>query len=252
MYPTLHKVRLFFIASLLMSVCLLPGSAVNAQSQNIADYVADKIDDFSLTMRVGQYDEREGSKISKDFGSIYKLKGDVKMRYKEENRVRFDGNIGTATYTFIVNNTKQIVRSSIGLKDVRDIGTAPGKRKTLLDVGFLSRGYLAYTEAEFKRMQEVKGINCALFRVSYRDKSQDTSHRLVWIDPKTKITVKKEEYSQQGKLNATYYYLDPKEVSQGIWFPTKVEAWNKQDKKAGDLLYREIKLNVGVEDSIFN
>lgn len=219
-------------------------------SQNIHDYVADKLDDFTATMRVDHYDEHEGEKINKDFGYIYKLKGDVTIRYKEENRMRLDAQVGASKLTLIVNNTTQYVRAA-GLKDTRELGNTPGKRKTLLDAGFISNGYLAYTEAEFKRAQEVKGILCAVFRISYKDKKLDTSHRLVWIDPKTKIVVKREEYSQMGKLNGTFWFLDPKEVKPGIWFPTRLEAWNRDNKEAGVTIYRDVKVNQGLEESVF-
>ena len=131
------------------------------------------------------------------------------------------------------------------------MGQKRRKKKTLLDVGFVSAGYLSYCEGEFKRMQEVKGINCALFRLSYKDKELDTSHRLVWIDPKTKIVIKREEYSQVGKLNATFWYLEPKEVAPGVWFPTRLEAYNRDNQQAGILNYRNVVVNSGLDDSVF-
>jgi outer membrane lipoprotein-sorting protein len=219
-------------------------------SQNIHDYVPDKLDDFTATMRVDHYDENAGEKIHKDFGYIYKLKGDVKVRYKEENKMRLDAQIGASNLTLIVNNTKQYVRA-LGLKTTNDLGNTPGKRKTLLDAGFISNGYLSIADAEFKRTQDVKGIECALFRISYKDKALDTSYRLLWIDPKTKVVVKREEHSQQGKINATYYYLQPTEVAPGIWFPTRIEAYNRDNQQAGVTLYRDVHVNQGIDESVF-
>jgi outer membrane lipoprotein-sorting protein len=218
-------------------------------SHDIHDYVADKLDDFTATMRVDHYDERAGAKIHKDFGYIYKLRGDVKLRYKEQNMMRLDAQVGASNLTLIVNNSTQYV-SALGAKTKMDLGNTPGKRKTLLDAGFISNGYLSIADGEFKRMQEVKGINCALFRVSYKDKI-DTSHRLLWIDPKTRVVIKREEYSQQGKLNATYYYLEPKEVAPGIWFPTRIEAYNRDNQQAGVTVYRNVHVNQGLDDSVF-
>ena len=219
-------------------------------SQNIRDYVPTKLDDFTATMRVDHYDERAGEKIHKDFGYVYKLRGDIKVRYKEENKIRLDANIGASNLTMIVNNTTQYF-SGAGLKTTVNLGTTPGKKKTLLDAGFISEGYLTTAEAEFKRTQEVKGVLCALFRVSYKDKGLDTSHRLIWIDPKTKIIIKREEYSQQGKLNGTFWYLQPKEVAPGIWFPTRLEAYNRDNQQAGVTIYRNVQVNQGLDDSVF-
>src|SRR5262249_23535201 len=107
------------------------------------------------------------------------------------------------------------------------------------------------TQTEFKRVQAIDGVPCAVFRISYLDQKLDTSHRLVWIDPKTKIVLKREESTQQGKLNATFYYKNPKEVAPGIWFPSSIVAYNNENKRAGETLYRDVKVNSGLDDSLF-
>ena len=225
-------------------------SAAPRLSSNIQDYVPTKLEDFTATMRVVSFNEREGSKINKDFGYIYKIKGDIQVRYKEENKLRIDGNLGATKATMINSGSRQIVRLG-GIKDNRDLGPSPGKRKTLLDVGLVSAGYLGYTQAEFKGNRPVDGVMCAVFNVSYRNKNLDTSHRIVWIDPKTKITVKREEYTQEGKLNATFLYKKPVQVAPGIWFPSVIEAYNSEGGKAGVTSYGNVKVNSGLGDDVF-
>ena len=223
-----------------------------APGQNINDYVCAKLDDFAAVMKVMSHNDDAGAKINKDFPMIYQLKGDVKVQYKEENRLRLDARLKTANIVFVVSGTKQIVLAKpIGIHTTTDLGPNPGKRKTLLDVGMLSEGYLGYSNSEFKGVVNYNGVACAKFRLWYKDKS-DTSFRLVWIDPKTKITLKREDYSQSGKLNATYTYLDPKEVAPGIWFPTHVAAANNEGQKAGELSYNDVKVNQGIDDSVFS
>jgi outer membrane lipoprotein-sorting protein len=226
--------------------------AAGATSANIRDYVASKLDDFTATMHVTFHDDNALRKISKDFGMLYKLQGDVKVRYKDENKLRLDARLGASNATLIVNGAKQYVRvPSIGIKNTSDLGNSPGKRKTLLDVGLISNGYLEYTQAEYMGARPVDGVMCAVFRISYRDKSLDTSHRVVWIDPKTKVTLKREEYSQEGKLNATYYYKDPKEIAPGVWFPSRIEVRNNEGQRAGETAYRNVQINQGLADNIF-
>ncbi len=227
-------------------------SSAEAQSSNINDYVSRKLDDFTATMKVLQHDDNAGRKINKDFGLMYKIKGDISLQYKDENKLRLDGNIGTSHATLIVNGTKQIVRiPGLGLNKTDDLGETPGKRKTLLDIGMISEGYLGYTVAEFKGIRPYEGKNCAVFRISYRNKNLDTSHRMVWIDPKTRITLKREEYTQEGKLSATFFYKNPTEVTSGVWFPSSIEVLNNQGQKAGATAYRSIKVNQRLSDSVF-
>jgi outer membrane lipoprotein-sorting protein len=257
-HPRLTR-GLIMAAWTLMGTLTLGGLAGNkatadepALSTNINDYVCSKLQDVTATMKVGTYDEHECLKINKDFGFIYRLKGDVKLFYKEVNKLRLDAQLGASPATLIVNQTTQYADLLGGkVHTVIPLGNTPGKRKTLLDVGMISAGYLAYTEAEFKRVQAIDGVPCAVFRISYRDKSLDTSHRLVWIDPKTKIVLKREEYTQAGKQNATFYYKNPKQVAPGFWFPSSIVAYNNENKRAGETLYRNVKINVGLKDSLF-
>ncbi len=220
-------------------------------SSNIHDYVASHLDDFTAVMHVTQHDDNEGRKISKDFNYLYKLRGDVKVSYKEENKLRFDGRIGATNATYIVNGTKQYARvPAFNIKTTINLDATPGKRKTLLDVGLISAGYLEYTRAEFMGAHPVDGTMCAKFKVTYLDKS-DTSHRILWIDPRSKLILKHEEYSQEDKLNATFYYKQPSQVAPGIFFPGKILVVNNEDKKAGEMVYRDVKVNQGLDDGLF-
>lgn len=247
------------ILALIAATVASGGVSVHAQaaesrplSTNIADYVCSNLDSFTAIMHVVHFDDAAGRKINKDFGMIYKLKGDVKLTYKEQNKLRLDAHIGAARATLVVNGARQEVRlPTFGIHTTSNLGESPGKRKTLLDVGLISSGYLAYTEAQYLRTQPVDGVPCAVFDVSYRDKHLDTSHRTLWIDPRTKVVVKREEYSQVGKLNAIYYYQNATQVAPGIWFPGRIDVVNNQGEEAGVTAYRDVKVNCGVPDSAF-
>ncbi|MCS6775334.1 MAG: outer membrane lipoprotein-sorting protein [Chloroherpetonaceae bacterium] len=237
------------VAHLLTMWSVTAGAQQNI-STNIADYVAHKLNDVTANMRVTFYDDQAGRKMGEGFEVMHKLKGDVLMRYKEENKLRLDARAPRAIY--IMNNTtQQVFIPSLGIRTTMNFADSPGKRKTLLDVGLISQGYLAYTQAEFRGVRPVNGVNCAVFRISYRNKELDTSHRLVWIDPKTKVTLKREEYSQEGKLNGTFYYRNPVEVAPGIWFPSAIEVINNEGQRAGVTVYRNVKVNQGLDDSLF-
>ena len=224
-------------------------------SSNIQDYVASKLDDFTADLHLVKYDSDAGHKINKDFGLIYnwmqKSHGDLRLCYKEPDKMRIDGTFGASKGTFIVNENHQITRLSLGLRDERDLGDTPGKRKTLLDVGLISEDYLSYTQAEFRGSRPYKGVDCAVFNISYKDKNKDTSHRIVWIDPKTRVTLKREEYSQVGKLLSIWYYHDPHEVASGIFMPSTIEIDDSDGELAGETAYKNIKVNQGVADGLF-
>ena len=231
------------IALVLFALAASQFCAAQKVSTNLHDYVVTKLDNFTTTMVVTNHNDEAGKKINKDFGLIYRIKGDISLKYKEPNKLRLDAFVGASKFVFIVNGQKQYVHSSLGLKDVRNLGEEPGKRKTLLDMGMISEGYLSYAEGQYVGTRPYQGTPCAVFRISYKDQKLDTSHRMVWIDPKSKVTLKREEYSQEGKLNATFYYKDPKEIAKGIWFPSRIEVFNNENEKAGETKYRNVKVN---------
>lgn len=222
--------------------------AAHAIATDIQSYVCSKLDDFSATMHVVNVNERALSKISKDAVLIYKF-GTVEMRYKEPDMVRIEGNAQGTHGVFILNGPTQWVAFN-GIKAKRNFANQPGKRKSLMDVGLISEYYLSYTNARFLREGSVDGVPCAVFDMTYKDR-HDTSHHIVYVDPKTRVVRKRESYSQDGKLQAIYYFKDVKEVKPGVWFPTLIEAQNTDRVIAGTTAYRDIKVNTGLPDSLF-
>ena len=223
-------------------------------SSKLSDYVVPKLDDFETTMKATFHDDRAARKIDRDAGLIYQLKSSVHIRYKEENKFRADGIIGANRASLVINDNKQSIRLSLGIKKNEDLGAAPGKRKSLLDMGLISEYYLTYAQGEFLGEKTFEGVSCAVFKITFKDRSLDTSHRLVWIDPKTKITLKREEYLQDtlgGKLRDVWLYRDPQEVATGIYFPTRIELYNNENQKAGETAYTKTRVNIGLSDSLF-
>ncbi len=253
---------------LLMAVFALLGSGMDAPRHNalafaapraavsgkLSDYEVTKLEDFETTMKATFHNDYAARKIDRDAGLIYQLKSNVHIRYKEENKFRADGTIGVNRASLIINDSKQSVRLSLGIKKTEDMGAAPGKRKTLLDVGLISEYYLKYAQGEFIGERVFEGTPCAVFKITFKDRSLDTSHRIVWIDPKTKITLKREEYLQDtrgGKLRDVWLYRDPREVAPGLYFPTRIELYNNENQKAGETTYTQTRVNIGLSDSLF-
>lgn len=239
-------------AALTLGLTCFTLTTARAMSHDIRSYVADRLDDFTATMTVVKANQRELGKISKDFGFLYRFKT-VLMRYKEPNKVRIEGSVDGTKGVYIVNGPIQIVSvPRMNLKTRRDFGNSPGKRKSLMDVALLSNYYLTYTNADFVREGTVDGEPVAVFNMTYKDRDEDTSHQVIYVDPKTRVVRKREAYSQQGKLQAIYSYKGIKQVAPGIWFPTRIEVQNTDRVVAGVTEYRNIKVNTGLPDSLFD
>jgi outer membrane lipoprotein-sorting protein len=232
-------------------VALSALSSAQPVSTDIRSYVADKVDDFTAVMTVVSANQRELGKISRDFGLLYRFK-DVTVSYKEPNRMRLEGSVEGTRGLFIINGTTQWVSvPKMNLRTRRDLGNSPGKKKSLMDVGLVSEFYLSYTNAQFLREATVEGVRCAVFRMTYKDRDEDSSHHIIYIDPKTRVVRRREAFSQEGKLQAIYFYREVREIRPGIWFPTRIEVQNTDRVIAGVTAYKDIKVNTGLSDNIF-
>lgn len=241
--------RCLGLAGVLMMACI--GTAARADKTDIRDYVCQKLDDFTATMSVISVNEREMAKISKDALMLYKFR-QVSMRYKEPNMVRIEGSQEGTKATFVMTGTQQWTSiPKMGFKQYRKFDAAPGKRKSLLDVGLVSDYYLTYTNAKYLRDGVVDGAPVGVFEVTYKATNLDTSKHILYIDPKTKVVRKHDAYTQTGKLQAVYHFKDLKQVALAIWFPTRIEAQNAEGKLAGVTGYDDIKVNQGLPDSLF-
>ncbi len=267
--------RLLRRASLVMAIGLfgthsvLPRACHNialaappaALSPKLSDYVVPKLDDFDTTMKAVFHDDNAARKISRDIGSLYQLKGDVHIRYKEDNKFRADGQLGASKASIVIYDSKQTVKLSSIFKKTDNLGSAPGKRKSLLDMGLISEYYLTYAQGEFLGERSFEGVPCAVFKITYKDRALDSSHRIVWIDPKSKITLRREEYAQDtsgGKLRSVWLYRGAKgspaafaQVAPGIYFPSSIELFNNENQKAGETAYTNTRVNVGLSDDVF-
>ena len=235
----------------LLAALFSAASAVASVPTDIRAYVCAKLNDYTATGVVVSSNQRALEKINKDFGFLYRF-SKVTIHYKEPNKVRIEGTVEGTRGVYIVNGTVQYVSvPKIRLNTRRDFGNSPGKRKSLADMGLISEYYLTYTNFRFLREGTVDGTPVGVFEMTYKDRDEDTSRHIFYIDPATKVIRKRDSYRQDGTFQAVYYYRDVKEVAPGIWFPTRIEVQNADRQLAGVTRYENIKVNTGLPDSLF-
>jgi outer membrane lipoprotein-sorting protein len=201
------------------------------------------LSDLQASVSVLKADYEELDKISRDLSLTYRLK-ELVMSYKEPNKLRFQNRIGL----MIVNGSTRYVKfGNLVKKD--DLGTALPMRYSLLDIGLITPSGLAAMHGKYLREEPLGGQPTHVFEITYREDGH--SRYIVWIDPHTHTVRKREWYNAEGKLRATFNYLDAKEVSPGLWIPTRLEIRNSDGVVAGVAAYTELKVNQGLSDDIF-
>lgn len=205
-----------------------------------------ELKDLQAKVKVVKADQMELGKINKDFGMAYRLK-DLTFRYKEPNKIRMDGSIGR----LIVNGSTRLFQvPAIRLTKKDELGDTPGKQYSLVDVGLLTKSGVAKVQNKFLRAEKLDGAETRVFDVSYR--GADKTHYLLWVDTRTHIIVKREWYDNEGKRRATFLYQEPKEVTTGLWVPTRIEIRNSEGAVAAVSDYSDVKVNQGLDDALFN
>lgn len=227
-------------------ICLGAAFAL-AQSQGINDYVQTRLRDLRATVRQQTANQRELEKINKDFANSYRIK-QMTARYKEPSKMRLESKVGVVNVVYIINGNYKHV-SAGPIKNTDDISNAPGKRQSLMDFGILTPSFMKLVNAKFLRYDYEGGVRYPVFELTWAH--SDTSKHIVWMDGKTRTVVKRQWYNQQGKLMATFYYKEPKEVAPGVWVPTRVEVYNAEGKLGGVTTYVELHVNEGLPDSLF-
>jgi outer membrane lipoprotein-sorting protein len=199
---------------------------------------------LQLDSRVVSGNQAELRKIGGDFAFAYRI-SHVTMAYEQPEKLHLETVILGRHIYYTINGNRKVTVAPFVHK-VEDITGAPGKKQTLLDQGLLPPEQLEDYTATFLRRD---GDN---YVFDLRPKAAgETEHSVVWIEPKTKVTVKRETYDRHGQLEKYLLYKNPQEVMPGVYIPTRVEVYNAENKLAGVTAYSNIRVNQPINPSLF-
>ena len=208
--------------------------------------VSERLQDVSFDIQIIEGNRSELRKINQDFANAYE-QDSAKVKYKEPLLFLIESSMNGQKGTYLINgDTAQWRVPRLGINSKIKIGDSPGKRQSLLDFGVIS---VSMSEHFLSGVFVKDDSGRAVFDLSYL-RSTDSSRHRVWVDLVKKVIMKREWYGQNGLLMATFEYYDHKE-SNGIWFPSGVRVYNKDQKLAGISKYANVKVNAGISDDVF-
>lgn len=228
----------------------LPLLAIHAADPTISDICQPGFRDAYLIARVDKADQKELTKIKKNFGTQYRVK-QTKFWVKEPHRIRMEANVEDTTVLYIeVGPTKFFRIPRINVVQKVDVKDEPGKRQSLMDFGILTSSLFQDPfAAKFVRID--RATNDYVFDITYKNPPYtDKSRHRVWVDPQKRYTTKREWYAQSGKQLATFFYDDPIQEN-GAWIATKLTVKNIEGKVAAVISYVDVQLNKGIDESMF-
>ncbi len=233
-----------------MSLACLALALAFGADPTIDDAVQKSLKSASFTTVVEGAKQAELQKINKDFAQSYRFKSmDVWM--KEPFMIRMESKVDDSDILMVINGAvRKLSIPKARLTQKFNLAKQPGKRQTVFDFGLLTPALFdGLFEAIFVRTERRPGEY--VFDVTYIPSLKDKTRHRIWVDPEKRFMTKRQWFANRGgHLMATFDYSEPMNQS-GVWFPTKVAVSNADGILAGTTVYKNLKVNGAVEDSLF-
>lgn len=206
-----------------------------------------KLDDFQVNMFITQANKKTVSGMGERYGDILML-DKATISYKKPNMLRMDGLAEGIKATYIQNGyTKLFLASMIKHRD--NVKNEPGKRFDSLDYGFLSSHL--WVDNHVSVIGNGKGKVVKL-KLDPKLGAKDLRHDFVWVEPDALRMVKREKYRGSGEMRVRTTYRDFKDLTAKLPIATEATLYNGDGKELGVVTYKNLKVNIGLKDSIFS
>ncbi len=205
------------------------------------------VSDLRADMVIDQANKKNVSGMGENYGDILKLEKAV-ITYKKPNMIRYDGYAQGIKAVYVQNGyTKLVILPMI--KQRENEKDAPGKRQDTLDLGFLSSKL--WTD---NRVSVEPGGNGSVVKLKFAPRfgGSDKRHDLVWVDSKTLRVLKLEKYLGSGELRVSVAYSNFQMLGSKLPIATTSTMYNRQGKALGTVSYKNLKSNIGLNDSLFS
>ena len=231
-------------------VAILASVFAQTASPEIGAYLQNGFHDATFTVKIVRKDQRALESINKDFGRSFQF-DTTQVRMKEPYKLRIDVNEEDTAMSYVIDGPIQRFKvPKLRLNTRRDLSKLPASRQTTMDFGFLTPALFGdLLDAKFVQADPSKGA--AVFDLTYKPVYENTSRQRVWLDPTTRTMLRREWYNREGRLLATFEYADPRS-DEGASVPTRMIVRDAAGEVAGETRLNEIRINRGVEDSVFS
>lgn len=208
-----------------------------------------KFKDLTATIEPGKVNRDVLLKMGKSFARSYDFKK-ATVTFKDPDMLKMDGVVGMIRVQYIVHGEDRIVRiPSIHYSKREDLSDTPGKAQTCLDVGIVTDGlWSCYSVRQVGTEDTPDGEVLVLELARIGDGRRNEK---IWVEAKSFKLLKDERYRNEGDLKARYIFREHRLID-GIWVPTQIELHDKNGTLAAISEVRNIKVNTGVRDSVFN
>lgn len=208
----------------------------------------DSVKDASFVADRTGIDRGELEKINKDFAAMFRLVR-MDLKYKAPEKIRIDSKVGPAKLLLVVNGNTKYLKAPFK-EDRDDLKKHPDKRQSALDFGLVSG--ITWTEWNVRRVpdKKIEGTDCHVLKLTHKW-STDSGSQLLYFDKKTLKMLAREKFKEDGTRKMRNLYRNHKKFADA-WLPQEVIVQNQTGKFGASLKLTKIKVNSGVDSSLFN
>jgi outer membrane lipoprotein-sorting protein len=229
----------------LMTIVLLGGRTFSQSPPTPESIATEKIKDLAVTLTLKEANRKELKKMGGAFATNYSAR-EAQMYYKAPNKLRFESKIMGANVTLVYNGDMQGYKTPV-ISGKKNIQGQPGRKQTLMDLGVFAKDYIT---TDYQPVYQRTEGKLHVFKMVQRGTS-NTSHEIVWVNPVNHLIERRLSYNGDNILQKELRFKQARVVRPGIWLPAQIEVYNKEGKLAISQTVDNPKVNLGVEDSLF-
>lgn len=247
-------IRKLAAAALASAFVLSAASAVGAASISEAELksrveaAVKDLEDLTMTGTVVYKDSKTLARMEESFARLYEFKSAAVM-FKSPDKLRLEGRLGMVKFEYIINGGLKIFRApAVKMNRVKDYSQEPAKLQEPLDIGLITP--LLWRGRQVEILQDPESEANGEIRLRLRWMKGSTQY-LAWIDADRLWLKRFEKRNGDGELVAAVVYSNPIHAGGVVWMPTRVDLYAGDGQKAAASEFSDIKVNSGLDDSLF-
>jgi outer membrane lipoprotein-sorting protein len=230
--------------------CGVPSASDPGSIREQVKQATQKFHDLTGTAVPVYVNQKELVKVGKSLVRSHEIKR-ARLSFKDPDKFRMEGTLGLINIQYITSGDCRIVRMP-GLHYTKreDASDDRDMCQSCLDVGILTDSMWDSFRVTYMDTETTPSGAVYVFKLTQPDYTLQ-KHQKIWVDAKTFRLLKREKFGHTGKLRVRLIYTDHKLVDGVLSVPSRTETYTPEGKLAAISELRDIKVNVGLPDSLF-
>lgn len=204
--------------------------------------------DLTMVATVVQKDKKAMEKVDPSYVALYEFKS-ANLLFRYPAKLRMEGKLGMVNFEYIINDGIKIFRApKMRINKRSNYSHDPAKLQHAFDLGVVTPCLWKYRRVEVLDDPEAEACGEIKLRLHW---PKGDSVYLAWVDAEHLWLKRYEKRDGENNLQVRTVYSNPQHAGGVIWVPTRMEVCAPDGQKAGVSEMSDIKVNVGLAESLF-